>query len=169
MRQKMTLGGWIESLEKTAAAAAAETASTELHTLDTLEEGDIFRLAPTESEYDGLREDAWYRFIAGPDDVGCYSFAALDDHWDYHEQPGGLLVQKPIDDMNNDARDPEDEFYDFIDALPESQRVGAFKFGTDTADSYIAEGKIEEYDDDAYFSAALEMIADMDSDEFDKV
>ena len=126
MRQKMTLGGWIESLEKTAAAAAAETASTELHTLDTLEEGDIFRLAPvseeevrqqifavhgevptdeelqtcTESErfrlYDGLRDDVWYRFIAGPDDVGCYSFAALDDHWDYHEQPGDLLVQKPV-------------------------------------------------------------------------
>jgi len=63
----------------------------------------------------------------------------------------------------------EDEFYDFIDALPESRQLGAFKFGTDTADSYIAEGRIEEYDDDAYFSAALEMIADMDPDEFDKV
>ena len=49
----------------------------------------------------------------------------------------------------------EDEFYDFIDALPESRQLGAFKFGTDTADSYIAEGKIEEYDDDAYFATAL--------------
>jgi hypothetical protein len=64
--------------------------------------------------------------------------------------------------MNNDARDPEDAFYDFIGALPESQRVAAFRFGTDTADSYIAKGYIEEYDDDAYFSAALEMIADME-------
>ena len=193
MRQKMTLGGWIEALEKTAAAAAAKTASTD--ELCTLEEGDIFRLAPTESEYDGLRGDVWYRFLRGPDDVGCYSFESVNDVWDYHEQPGGLLVQKLGDTMNenmNDARDPEeaiaarkrqeararrgielgyaeDEFYDFIDALPESQQLGAFKFGTDTADSYIAEGKIEEYDDDAYFSAALEMIADMDSDEFDKV
>ena len=94
MRQKMTLGGWIEALEKTAAAAAAKTASTD--ELCTLEEGDIFRLAPTESEYDGLRGDVWYRFLRGPDDVGCYSFAALDDHWDYHEQPGDLLVQKPV-------------------------------------------------------------------------
>ena len=167
MRQKMTLGGWIEALEKTAAAAAAKTASTD--ELCTLEEGDIFRLAPTESEYDGLRGDVWYRFLRGPDDVGCYSFESVNDVWDYHEQPGGLLVQKPIDDMNNDARDPEDAFYDFIGALPESQRVAAFRFGTDTADSYIAEGKIEEYDDDAYFSAALAMIADMDSGEFDKV
>jgi|TARA_R100001530_G_scaffold38082_2_gene29509 hypothetical protein len=105
MNEKMTLGGWIESLEKAAAAAAAaaKAASTELYTL---EEGDIFRLAPPSKEevyhvfdpweYDGLREDMWYRFIAGPDDVGCYSFAALDDHWDYHEQPGDLLVQKPV-------------------------------------------------------------------------
>ena len=89
-------------------------ASTELYTM---EEGDIFRIAPvseeevrqlfavhgevptdeelqtyTESEYDGLREDVWYRFLHGPDDVGCYSFAALDDAWDYHECEDCQLV-----------------------------------------------------------------------------
>jgi len=97
-------------------------ASTELYTL---EEGDIFRIAPvseeevrqlfaihgevptdeelqtyTESEYDGLREDVWYRFLRGPDDVGCYSFESVNDVRDYHEQPGGLLVQKLGDKMN---------------------------------------------------------------------
>ena len=51
--------------------------------LYTLEEGDIFRIAG---------ENVWYRFITGPDDVGCYSFAALDDHWDYHECEGCQLV-----------------------------------------------------------------------------
>jgi hypothetical protein len=65
-------------------------------------------------------------------------------------------------------KDPKHEFYDFIDSLPKSQRLPAEIFGRDTADSAIAEGRIEEYDEDAYFSTALAMISDMDPSEFDE-
>jgi hypothetical protein len=75
-------------------------ASTELYTL---EEGDIFRIAPV-SEEDGLREDVWYRFLHGPDDVGCYSFESVNDAWDYHECEGCQLVMLKTT-INNTRRD----------------------------------------------------------------
>lgn len=59
------------------------------------------------------------------------------------------------------TQDSKARFYDYLETLTPELAKEMQIIGLDTADSRLAEKDIAEFDDEAYFQAALDMVKDL--------